>query len=241
MSPEAPRRQKGGRPRIWVTRAQPGAAATAARLEALGFAAVVESVLEARPRSGAVIDLSDVEALAFTSAAGVAAFSVLTPVRDHPVFAVGDATAKAAREAGFADVRSADGDAAALASLIAGAALGPTRGLGRGIVLCPGAAEPAADLPGLLADSGVAARALAVYETHETPPAPPPANLFGVLVHSAKAARAVARRLSGAEASALTVLAISAAAAAPLAGLGLRRLAVAARPNETALLALLEA
>ncbi|WP_415491802.1 uroporphyrinogen-III synthase, partial [Brevundimonas diminuta] len=39
--------------------------------------------------------------------------------RRHPVFAVGDATAEAARAAGFADVRSAAGDIHALARLIA--------------------------------------------------------------------------------------------------------------------------
>ena len=49
-------------------------------------------------------------ALAFTSVNGVAAFAALTPRRDRPVFAVGDATAQAAHDAGFADVLSASGD-----------------------------------------------------------------------------------------------------------------------------------
>jgi uroporphyrinogen-III synthase len=199
----------------------------------MGFEPVVAPVLETRPRAGVEIEVEGVDALAFTSAAGVSAYAAVTPARDKPVFAVGDATAEVARSAGFAAVHSAGGDATALADLVAAAAPRPA------CVLCPGAAEPAADLPRLLADRGVTARALVVYETGETPTAPPPADVFAVLIHSAKAAEVVARRLAGAEVSRLTVLAISAAAAAPLAGLIFRRTAVARQPNEAALLALL--
>jgi uroporphyrinogen-III synthase len=229
MSPELHARR-----RIWITRAQPGAAATAARLEAMGFEPVIGPVLDVRPRAAVDVDLAGGDTLAFTSAAGVSAFAALTTARDLAVFAVGDATAEAARAAGFADVHSARGDAAALADIIAAVAPKPAR------VLCPGAAAPAADLPRLLADRGVGATALVVYETREAPPEPPPDNLFAILIHSAKAARAVAQRLAGAEISDLTVLAISPSAAAPLAGFGFRRLAIAPRPDEAALMALLE-
>ena len=61
--------------RVWVTRAQPQAEATAARLRAMGLEAVVAPVLETRPIVGARIELTGVDALAFTSAAGVAAFA----------------------------------------------------------------------------------------------------------------------------------------------------------------------
>ena len=96
-----------GRGRVWVTRAQPGADRTADRLLALGYVPVVlpllalEAIFQPNP------DLSDVWALAFTSRNAVTAFAPLTPDRALPVFAVGDATAEAARAAGFADVRSA--------------------------------------------------------------------------------------------------------------------------------------
>jgi len=92
--------------RVWVTRAEPGAARTAVRLTALGFEPLVAPVLAIRPLSPA-IDLTDIAALAFTSVNGVAAFAARTPERDRPVFTVGDATAQAARDAGFTDVRSA--------------------------------------------------------------------------------------------------------------------------------------
>ena len=53
--------------RIWVTRTQPGANATAARLTAMGHAPLVQPVLKARPIANAVLDLSSIDALAFTS------------------------------------------------------------------------------------------------------------------------------------------------------------------------------
>jgi uroporphyrinogen-III synthase len=225
---------EGSSPRLWVTRARPGADATAARLTAMGFTPVVAPVLEIRAKRGAAIDLKGVDALAFTSAAGVSAFASLREVRALAVFAVGDATAEAARAAGFTDVRSAGGDALALVETIAAADPLPKR------VLNPTAAEPAADLTARLLERGVSARSVAVYESWEADAAPPPPDLHGLLIHSAKAGQAVARRLSGRDVSAMDVYAISLAAAAPLAGLGFRRIGVAAAPNEAALLDLLE-
>ena len=97
--------------RIWITRAQPEAEATAGRIRALRHEPVVAPVLEVRPSLDAPA-LEGVGALAFTSRNGVRAFVALTPERDLQVFTVGDATAAAAREAGFTDVASASGDAA---------------------------------------------------------------------------------------------------------------------------------
>ncbi len=57
------------------------------------------------------------EALLFTSANAVRAFAAASSVRGLPVFAVGDRTAAVAREAGFAQVTSARGDARDLARL----------------------------------------------------------------------------------------------------------------------------
>jgi uroporphyrinogen-III synthase len=227
-------RSEPGPRRIWVTRAQPGAEATASRLRDLGFEPVVAPVLETRAIAGAVIDLTGVDALAFTSAAGVAAFAAIKGAPALPVFAVGDATAEAARAAGFADVRSAQGDARALAEMIAAAHPRPASILG------PTAAEPAADLAGLLADRGVRARSAIVYQTVEVAAGLAPTGLSGILIHSPKAARAIAARLGGADVSAIALYALSAAAAAPLADLAFRKIAMAAAPNEAALLALLE-
>src|SRR5581483_9588304 len=76
------------RPRVWITRAQPGAAATALRVTAQGWEPVTAPVLETRPIAGASLDLAGIDAIAFTSAAGVRAFAALSPERALPVFAV---------------------------------------------------------------------------------------------------------------------------------------------------------
>ncbi|MDM8352398.1 uroporphyrinogen-III synthase, partial [Brevundimonas diminuta] len=93
--------------RVWVTRAEPGAARTADRLTALGFTPITAPLLTLEPLPGALDAVpapAAVAALALTSPNGVEAFApLISRFRRHPVFAVGDATAEAARAAGFAD------------------------------------------------------------------------------------------------------------------------------------------
>lgn len=229
--------------RIWITRAMPEAEATAGRLRALGCEPLVAPVLQARPADAAAPDLEGAGALAFTSRNGVRAFAALSSDRALPVFAVGEATAAAAREAGFAKVESAGGDAAALAELIAA-----RRGAILGEVLYAAPEEPAGDLVGALAARGVPARALAVYRTQalDLPAAAAAAlaegRLDAILVHSAKAARRLAEIAEIREAAPrLAVFAISEAALQPLRDLGFRRALVAPRPDEASLLALIPA
>lgn len=183
---------------------------------------MVAPLLSIRPIPQAAPDLTGVAALAFTSRNGVAAFAALSEARALPVFTVGDATAEAAREAGFIEVRSAAGALGDLARLLAAEAPGR--------VLAPGALEPAGDLPALLAGR-VEVRALPVYEAVGTGAVAPPA-FDAVLVHSPRAGRALAAL--GPFAGQVAV-AISEAAAAPLAvgsGLDIR---VASHPDEAAL------
>lgn len=188
--------------RVWVTRSQPGADRTAGSLASLGHEPVVAPVLEIERLPVAPPPLEAATALAFTSAVGVQAFADLTSARDLPVFAVGEATARAARAAGWRDVRSADGDGAALARLIAEASTAaglPPAGRSAPVVLAPGALEPAFDLAAALAVWGVSTRALPLYAALAAPSPPPQAaaavaqgRLDGVLVHSPAAARALA-------------------------------------------------
>ena len=215
--------------RVWVTRARPGADRTAGRVNALGFKPLVAPLLEIHPRLSAP-DLAGVQTLAFTSANGVAVFSALSGARDLPVLTVGDATAHAAREAGFATIRSADGDLAALAALIRAEASGLT-------ILHPSAVEPAGDLSAAVGD---AARILSlpVYEARETG-ADAPEAWDAVLIHSPRAGRALAASLSPEQARGRVAVAISAAAAAPVAALPFAEIRVAAAPAEDALLAAL--
>lgn len=219
-------------PLIWITRAEPGASATARRVEAMGWTPLVAPLLEARPLE-AVLDLTGIAALAFTSAQGVRTFAALSGAR-LPAFTVGDATAEAARAAGFAQVQSADGDVAALANLIARANPGP--------ILHAGALHPAGDLVGDLTARGLPARAVALYDTVAVDPAPALAHLpriAAVLVHSPKAAALLADLLTTHPTPNLRLLTLSEAVSAPLRAVENATIAVAPFPNEPSLLNLL--
>ena len=128
--------------RIWVTRAQPQAAATAARLSTLGHEPVVAPVIEPRLVPFGLEDLAEAEVLAVTSQAGVAALARFAPqLKALPVFAVGDATAAAASQAGFERVYSASGRVGDLVAMIAARP-------GLGTIVHVSAREPAGDLVG---------------------------------------------------------------------------------------------
>jgi uroporphyrinogen-III synthase len=235
------RRARPGRPSlVWITRAEPGASATAGRVRALGIEPIVSPLLEVRPLPSVEIDLEGVSAIAFTSANAVGAFAELCPERGLRVFAVGDATALAARERGFESVLSARGDVGALAS-----ALAARRRELPGYVLYPAAAEPAQDLAGALEAVGLKTRQVALYET--TPIAPSAelvarlAEVDGVLVHSARAARALAAFLKASPAPDLAAYCLSRQIARSLTRAGLAARVSAAAPNEAALIGLLAA
>jgi uroporphyrinogen-III synthase len=227
--------------RVWVTRAEPEAQATAGRLRGLGHDPFVAPVLDIRPLNPHV-SLAGVAAVAFTSRSGVRHCPMPEAMTGLQAFAVGDATARAARRAGFADVRSAGKDGPALAGLLAGA-LDPAAGA----VLVVRAQEAAFDLEGALQAKGFETRTAMVYAAAPLLPAgevtaalgaEPP--LAAVLVHSPRAARQVARILDrNPAAGGLAAYAISPNAAAPLRALRLKSLDAAAFPNEAALLKLL--
>ncbi len=215
---------------VWITRTRPGADQTAERLRALGVVALVDPVLDVR-RLDVEVDTRGYQALAFTSPNGVEAFCALSKKRDLPAFAVGDATAAALTQAGFASVESASGDVEALAALLL------ARRAGR--VLAPGAADPAADLGALASGPGVEVTALPVYQTVERQPetALTDAGIKTVMIHSPRAARQV---LSVAPdwLSRLDVVALSAACAAPFEGRSAKSVAVAPFPDDASLVRL---
>ena len=224
---------------LWITRAQPGADATAARVAERGLTPVVAPLVAVRRIPDAAVDLTDAAAIAFTSANAVDAFAELSPERGLRVFAVGDATAAAARRHGFGDVFSARGDVSALAATLAA-----RRGELAGVILYPSAAEPAQDLAAALAPAGLAVRQTAVYETLAVrPPAWLVARLpqiDGVLLYSAKAADALVETLAADPAPHLVAYCLSRQVAAALGGAELAGVRIAAAPNEAALLASLQ-
>ncbi|MBB5745242.1 uroporphyrinogen-III synthase [Brevundimonas variabilis] len=216
--------------RVWVTRAEPGATRTAEALTALGFEPVVQPLLAVRFLAPPLY-LDGVDTLGFTSRNGVAAFAALTPDRHWPVLTVGDATAVAAREAGFVTVTSASGAVGDLATLIR-----ETHGSGT-TLLHVSARVAAADLGSHVGD-GVTVRTLVAYETVETGCTPPQA-FEAILVHSPRAARILATLLTPDLAGRCMAVAISDAAALALRSLGLASLRVAAQPNEASVTAAL--
>jgi uroporphyrinogen-III synthase len=231
--------------RIWVTRAEPEAEATARRLRDRGHSPLLAPVLEILPAAGPAPDLDGVGAIAFTSRNGVRAFAALCGERSLPCFAVGGATARAASDLGFSTVHASAGDAVALAGFIA-----ERRSHFEGHVLHAAPEIPAGDLIGALKAHGVAARAHVVYRTKPLPLPPSalsamqadPVELDGLLVHSPHAGRTLAGfpplDIAAPE---LVAFCISPAVAEPLKRLDFKAIRIAAFPNEQSLLNLLEA
>lgn len=100
-----------------VTRPEPAAARTLARLAALGHDVLFDPMLEIRPRATRLPE-GPFQALTFTSINGVQGFmaqqniSTMWPrLRTLPVYTVGPRTAEEARQTGFDHVIDCDGDA----------------------------------------------------------------------------------------------------------------------------------
>ncbi|MGE0829030.1 MAG: uroporphyrinogen-III synthase [Hyphomonadaceae bacterium] len=225
--------------RALVTRAEPEAQETAARIRARGHAAFVAPLLRIKDRAGDV-RLESAQALLFTSANGVRAFARQSEERGLPVYCVGDATAAAARAAGFAKVKSADGDAGALVAL-AVHALDPRAGA----LLHMSGADLASDIAAELRALGFRAERRIVYEAAAAGALPAsaaallaadPPGLDLVFFHSPRAARIAASLISSTAARGLDAACLSPAVAEAASLLPWRRIIVAPAPREDALL-----
>ncbi len=232
--------------RVLITRPRPAAMVLAARLAALGHEAVIEPLLaivadpDARTRLAPALE--GAQALLFTSTNGVTSFAAASERRDLPAFAVGDGTAAAARQAGFPQVESAQGDVEALVALVA-AKLEPDGGA---LVHASGHAV-AGDLAGRLARLGFTVRSVPLYEaiTADSLSAPALAALRSgqvgaALFFSPRTAATFVRlaRAAGIERHCARTagVALSPAVAAELEGLGWRQVVVAELPTEAAVL-----
>lgn len=217
--------------RIAITRAAPEAARTAARVAALGAIPILAPLLTIAPRAFDA-NIAGAQALLFTSANGVRAFAAASPARAVSVLTVGDATATAAREAGFSDVQSADGDGAALAALAAA-----TRDPKAGALLHISGAHVAVEIAGVLAAAGFSAERRIAYEAVAASALPPallePLDI--VLFHSARAA-AVFSQLGAPNAPARIAACLSPAVAAAASFSAWKQIVVAPAPREDALL-----
>lgn len=234
--------------RILVTRPEPDGHATAARLLGAGFEVVLAPVSVIEPAEVEPVDLSGARfgAVVATSANGFRApDAVLAPLRALPLFAVGERTGAAARAAGFGHVRVGPGTAGELATLMAG-----TLKPGTPVLYLAGSPRKR-DLEEALAAAGIACRALETYRTRQAERlAPAAASAFAsgqidVVLHYSRAAaeRFVAlARASGCDPALASVrhLCLSGDVAAGLAPVPPQQIAVADRPTEAELIALIQ-
>lgn len=220
---------------VIVTRAEPGASETMARLQAAGFHGIASPMLELAHLPVDLPDLTDVRHLVFTSANGVRFFADAAETRAAKAWCVGPSTAAAARAAGFGDVHEGRGDAADLAADMLAALPAGTTG-----VLHVANEAAAGDLVATLRAGGIPAEFLALYETRPADELSPDAEAAleagpaCVLIHSAKAAAAFAWAAGALDQA--VIIAISEAAARPLQGREVAALHIATAPNEAALL-----
>ncbi len=145
--------------RLLITRPAEDAGPLAERLRSLGHIPRIEPMLDMVWLDGPAPEFDDVQALLFTSANGVRAFVRRTEHRKSTVYAVVDATARAAREAGFESVASAQGDVYALAALVTERCRPEA-----GVLLHVAGTTVAGDLAGMLGEKGFIVQRTTMYE-----------------------------------------------------------------------------
>ncbi|WP_051609327.1 uroporphyrinogen-III synthase [Fodinicurvata fenggangensis] len=230
---------------LLLTRPRADAEETLAALEARGHQVWLEPLLEIQPRERAALDLEGVQGLVITSRNGLRAYLEACPRRDLPVYAVGPASAEAARQAGFAEVQSADGDAVKLAALIQ-RQVDPAAGA----LLHPSGRDVAGALGARLEAAGYDLRRVVLYEARAARALSPATSgllrggtLNAVLLFSPRTAETFARLVKQEElASAcagLQAFCLSPAVAAA-AGSFWQAVHTAEKPNQAAMLALID-
>jgi uroporphyrinogen-III synthase len=233
---------------ILVTRPQPDNAATVAVLRAKGFAVLPAPMLRFEPvafqddsdaRYGAVIVTS---ANALRAAEGQSAMNRL---KQLPVFTVGERTAETAREIGFSNVISADGDATALRDLMV-ASVRAKKLKKTDTLLYLAGADLARDLAGELGERGFNVVTQTTYRMVPIVSLPrdvcdafASSGVEAVLHYSRRSARAFldAARAGGVEISALAIpqCCLSEAIASIVRDAGATQVMVARAPDEKAL------
>jgi uroporphyrinogen-III synthase len=230
--------------RLLLTRPAADAERSAAALRARGHDTIIAPLLDIEILSDANLGAGPWTAVLVTSANAVRAIAQhrrRSELHDTAVFAVGDRSAQAMREAGFAVVTSAGGDVADLAALVAGRLTPPAR------LLYLAGEERSGDLAGLLrarnfaVDTALVYRAVVAATLPHHAAAALSAGIDGVLHFSRRSAEVYrdAARNAGLAAAALEEpihFCLSARIAEPLRQAGATKVRIAARPDEAALL-----
>ncbi len=228
--------------RLMITRPLEDAEPLAKELSDLGIESIVEPLLDIAIFDSRTPDLSGVQALLLTSANGVRAFSRICDNRQLPVYAVGDASARAARDAGFDKIESASGDVDALAELVL-SKLNPDDGA----LLHIAGTKIAGDLGGCLSDADYDYRRLQLYHaaraatlSDEGLNAIRGGLVDGVILYSPRTAKSFVELMKKAGAveysDRMTAFCLSQAVAIKAGGLNWDQVVVADSPNQSALI-----
>jgi uroporphyrinogen-III synthase len=234
--------------RLLVTRPEPDAMRQVERLAARGHEAVLAPLLAIETATEMPLELNGAQALIVTSRNALRALAThreLAASLQLPLFAVGEATAKAAAELGFTRVTSGPGTGEGLAQLIADA-LDPDAGA---LVHLAGKTV-AFDLKSALQAKGFTLRQPVLYRAVAATRLPESVltllnegKLDGVILMSPRTAAIfaalVVRHEALTQASRLDCYCLSAAVAQAVEPLKARTI-VAARPSEEDILALLD-
>ena len=215
---------------VLILRPQPGAEESAERARAMGLTPVVAPLFTVAPIAWRPPDPAVFDAVMMTSAnAARHGGDALTSFLALPCYATGEATAAAARQAGFADIRVGPSDGAALVAMMAGDGVAT-------------AFHPCGRDRTELESGGLRIVDVPVYAAETVRRLPPEAgaalqNGALALIHSPRAGALLARLFEGDRAF-VPLAAISTTAAAAAAGDGWKYVAVAEQPRDQALLEL---
>ena len=225
-----------------VTRPEPDASETAARLSALAIDAMVEPLLVAETLTTTLPPADGFAALAVSSGNALRALEQrgeLARYTKLPLYAVGDRTAALAGQLGFAKVVSARGSLDMLVGLLAKAGL-------NGPILYPAARQRSGDLARALAPHGIMVIVAPVYAMNPVTQLSAAAlaaiqsgRVSAALFYSRRTAQAFADLASALRDKAkLAMLCLSEAVAEPLLGAHFVRVSLADHPSEEAMMAL---
>lgn len=232
--------------RALVTRPKEDSEGVARALAQRGLEVMIEPLLDIAPVEGARLDLDGAQGILVTSANGIRALARLYPGRDLAVWAVGDSSARAAREMGFEQVDSAGGDVDTLAELVA-SRVDPKAGA----LLHAAGTVVAGDLSGRLSALGYEVRRQVLYQAVTATRLSPAllealttGSLDLALFFSPRTARtfatlAIAAGVQGSLA-AIAAYGLSANVSAELAQLPWRALRQASEPTQASLLAAID-
>jgi uroporphyrinogen-III synthase len=232
--------------RVLVTRPKEAAETLARELLARGHEPILSPLIGICYIEGHEVSLAEFQAVLATSANGIRALARRTHDRDVPVFAVGPQSAAAAREVGFTTVHNAAGNAANLSEAVAKWA-----DLAAGPLLYAAGHERAGRVAEALTQVGFLVHIAVLYEAVETDGFSRKAQdalaseaVDAVMLFSARSARLFAKQIRNSrldkQCRCLVALCISWAAAEPLSSLPFKTVRVAARPDQEAMLALLD-